>query len=438
MIAIVILVFLLHLYLSFKRPQWGFCSLLAIKILIPDNVRFPVGNISLNVACALVLFGCWLIHRRANRKANYTKHSICTIVGAVVAYSAFNMLLTDVSVPVFAQFKPFFAYVVLQLLPVIVMINCFKKKEDVLLLVKVFVTCSAICAFYSLTCFFLQIPYPYNNFVNSVYPGRDEDMESVLSQVMGDVMGRCMGTATSGTYDYGMVISMLFTGIGVVYHALRKKWILIVWIMVGVDVLCTTRRAPIVTMMAFLFILFFFSDRKKLGKKLAWLAGIVGFAIAAVFIFPQLSSFRNILEASLFFWDDSVSAKNDVSGSSVSFRVWQLKQTLTYIAHNPLFGNGWGSCYYNSKYPAMNGWESFVLTTLMQFGYLGMVIWSLLYYKFYKFSLKGKMPVVSLAFMVSAAALLILTDTIYPFYIYYGAALIYTLGLLKEQDNKKA
>ena len=39
-------------------------------------------------------------------------------------------------------------------------------------------------------------------------------------------------------------------------------------------------------------------------------AGIV--LIAVIYVFPQLSAFRHILESSIFFGDDSVSEKNDV------------------------------------------------------------------------------------------------------------------------------
>ena len=150
-----------------------------------------------------------------------------------------------------------------------------------------------------------------------------------------------------------------------------------------------------------------------------------------VYVFPQLSTFRHILESSMFFWDDSVSAKNEVTGSSVSYRVYQLKRTMELISDTPIFGNGWGSCYYRALHSDMNGWESIVFTTLMQFGYFGFLIWMHMFYRFYRYSLKSKLRVISLAFMVASLAFCILYDTIYPFYIFFGAVLINKLSYME-------
>ena len=156
----------------------------------------------------------------------------------------------------------------------------------------------------------------------------------------------------------------------------------------------------------------------------------------AVNIFPQLSTFRHILESAIFFWDDSVSARNEVSGSSVSYRSYQLKRTIELVSNNPIFGNGWGSCYYRSLHRDMNGWESIVFTTLMQFGYLGSMLWAYLYYRFYKYSLKSRHHVVSFAYMSASMAFCILNDTIYPFYIFFGAVLINKVAYLDKTAIK--
>ena len=47
----IVVVFFLHIYFSFTKPLYGFCCLLVVKILIPDNVRFPAGDLSLNTVC---------------------------------------------------------------------------------------------------------------------------------------------------------------------------------------------------------------------------------------------------------------------------------------------------------------------------------------------------------------------------------------------------
>ena len=47
-----------------------------------------------------------------------------------------------------------------------------------------------------------------------------------------------------------------------------------------------------------------------------------------------------------------------------------------------------------------------------------------MFYRFYRYSLKSKYRVVSLAFMSASMAFCVLNDTIYPFYIFFGAVLI--------------
>ena len=431
--ALVIVATLLHFFFSYKRPAWGLCSLLSIKILIPDSVRFPIGNLSLNTACGLILFVCWFIkggifqNQRVNRLSLFLMCFIC--------FLASIMLVTADVVPVSAQFKPFFAYVVLQLLPIIVMIESVKTKEDVELLVKCFAISTTICVVYSVVCFVGGLTYPYNAMVNDVYPGRDMNIESVLEQEMGGIAGRCMGTATSGTWDYGMVVASLFLIVGSLAVILKSKPLYWLWVLTGVDVLCTTRRSPIIAAMFFLLIIFLFGGKNGFFKKILYVILGGGVISASVFIFPQLAEFRSIIETCLFFWDDGVAAMNDVSGSSLDFRLYQLKHTVMYVEDNPFFGNGWGSCFYNSRYPNMIGWESIVFTTLMQFGYVGSFLWLLLFCNFYIYSRKSGQRLVCFAFMAASLAFCVLNDTIYPFYIYFGAVLIPKLRLLHGKKS---
>lgn len=432
MASFIILIALFELYLSFKKPLYGFSCLLVVKILIPDNVRFPAGDLSLNTVCSMLLFCSWLLKAGLWRKRYPSDTKMMWYILGFIFFWGFTILLTYTSVPLEAQFKPYFGYVVLQLLPIVVMIDVIRCKSDLQLLLQCFLVSSVICVVYSVGCFVSGIPYPYNDMVNSFFPGRDTDIELVMSSEMGGIAGRCMGTATSGTWDYGMVVTALFLCIGSIALFLKNKIWNIVWILFGIDVLCTIRRSPIIASMIFLLLIFLLSNRKSLSKKILYLICGGGILAAVVYVFPQLSTFRHILESAMFFWDDSVSAKNEVTGTSVSYRVYQLKRTMELISDTPIFGNGWGSCYYRALHRDMNGWESIVFTTLMQFGYFGFLIWMHMFYRFYRYSLKSKLRVISLAFMVASLAFCILNDTIYPFYIFFGAVLINKLSYMER------
>ena len=271
MTAFIILIAFLHICLSFKKPLYGLCCLLMVKILIPDNVRFPVGDLSLNTVCSIILFVSWLFKSGLWRRRYPSDTKMIWYVFGFMLFFGFTILLTYTSVPVQAQFKPYFAYVVLQFLPIVVMIDAIRNKIDLQLLLKCFLIASTICVFYSVGCFVLGIPYPYNDMINSLYPGRDTDIELVMSSEMGGIAGRCMGTATSGTWDYGMVATALFLCIGSVAHILKKKIWYVVWVLLGIDVLCTTRRSPLIASMVFLLIVFLLTNRKKIGKKILYI-----------------------------------------------------------------------------------------------------------------------------------------------------------------------
>lgn len=432
MIPIVILAFLIQVVLSIKRPVYALCWLLLVKILIPDNVRFPFVDISLNTSCSIALFLGWIISRVA--KPN-SKNKLIKFLLFFFVYCTISIFLTFSNVPVSIQFKTYIMYVVIQLLPIIVMIFVVRTEEDVKLLIKIFSFAVFICSLYSIVCFFLQIPYPYNNWINAQYGSRDGNLDNMFNVSMAGIMGRCMGTATSGTYDYGMVISSLFICIGAIYYVLKKKCLLYLWILVGLNVLCTTRRSPILTAIVFIVILFVFENKANIRKKIKYIIYPFLLILLCVNIFPVLEDFKNIIESTLFFWNESIAEKNEVTGSSVSYRTYQLNRTISLIKENPFFGNGWGACYYKDKYPDMNGWESIVFTTLMQFGYIGALMWIFLFYNFYKYSCRSGFKVLSVAFMASGMTLCLFTDSIYPFYIFFGSVLINKFSLLSVKKS---
>ena len=61
-----------------------------------------------------------------------------------------------------------------------------------------------------------------------------------------------------------------------------------------------------------------------------------------VYFVPQLESAKNLIESSLFFWDDSLRDKHDVGGSSMSMRINQTLYPWVMISDNILFGHGFG------------------------------------------------------------------------------------------------
>ena len=120
--------------------------------------------------------------------------------------------------------------------------------------------------------------------------------------------------------------------------------------------------------------------------------------------------------------------ENNVSGSSVRLRLYQLNYTVSNISYSPLFGNGWGAQYVK-YHPGMFGWESIIFTSLFQSGYLGIIALTYLFVSFYKYSVENaKNRGIALAFILSSAIFCISTDTIYPFFIYLGCVILHKMN----------
>lgn len=412
-----------HTLLSFKKPLWGLCSLLLIKILIPDIVRAPLFPISLNTFCSLSLFASWLVFV-PQQTPNYGKNEKRLINFSVLLAGLCIVVFVITDVDIYKQLTLSMQYFALQILPVIIAASVIDNKRDLMLVLKILMYSSLICMLYGLFCFFTSTPYPYNEiFSNAYYAARDANYDSIVNASMGGIAGRIMGTATSDTWSYGMIICILFTLFFCIYQYLKDKLSFICVALAAVSTLLTVRRTPIMVMFSFIIILFFLrKPRLSYIIRYAFLGGGAVFVI--LLIFPQLYELTHILETVFFFWNDSVAQKNEITGSSLEYRLFQLKYTLNQISSSPLFGNGWGAMY-NGRHDVMNGWESILFTSLMQFGIIGFMIWMGWFHCLYHYSvIYTKKNSLHIAFMLSALVLCFVNDTIYPFFIFFGCVLL--------------
>lgn len=322
-----------------------------------------------------------------------------------------------------------------QLLPTFLLASIIKTKEDAIKLIKVFIFSFSICIIYGIGCFIMRIPYPYNQmFIDYFGYGRNADMTSAFEQVQSGIAGRIVGTPSADSYSFGMIVPIAFSIQFCLYYYLRGKWNLILTILLGIGVLLTTRRSPIITALVFLLVLFLGNNSRIKIKYLRYMIIIMGAIFLVVAAFPELTAFGNIIETVFFFWDDKVAASNGVGGSSVSLREYQLLYTIKQIKNDWLFGNGWGAIYYG-YHPNMYGWEGIVFSALMQLGIWGVFLWSTLFYRAYKYSaFFFRNKIACKAYILSAITLCIFTDTIYLFFILLGTVILNKLHLLHSKS----
>ena len=437
MYLLIIFLVIVHSLFSVKKPLYGICTLLAIKILIPDIARSPISALSLNSLCSIILFASYILHLLFGKeKYKYINNHVVQYIGIYFLFSLLVIVFTDYT-PRGYQFSTLIQYVALQLLPVIVAIGTIHTTKDLKLILYVFIICMAICTLYGITCYVFRFPYPYNAwFANFFSVARNANYEGAIQSVAGGVRGRIIGTATSDSWSFGMFISLTFMISYFVNKYLKSYYSLICYVLCAIAVMLTVRRSPVLSLLSFYFLLSIFYYKLSFKIYVYIFIGIITLYMAIILI-PELASFRHIVESSAFFWDDSVADENDVTGSSLRLRLYQLNYTVTNISDSPLFGNGWGAQY--AKYhPGMYGWESIIFTSLFQSGYLGIIALTYLFVSFYKYSVENaKNRGIALSFILSSALFCITSDTIYPFFIYFGCVLLNKINNCIDFDYAK-
>jgi hypothetical protein len=421
--TLILIIILIEVVLSLYKPLYGFCFLLAVRLLIPDNTRSILLPISLNSIVSILLFIGWIFNIAIGKiSVKGLKNNLIKIILVLTCYSIVVILVDDYT-PRMQQVLTFIQYYTLQFLPILVLMTVIQNTKDLLLIIRVFTFSLLICCIYGILCYITQMPYPYNGWFNSYFAAaRGASVESAIETQMGGVSGRIMGTATSDTWSFGQLICIAFILMCCIYYKIKNPITLITSILSGIAVLLTVRRSPILTAFVFFFILFIYNNNKR--KILFSMSLFVIMICILIYIVPSLSNFKSILESSLFFWNDNVAAKNDVTGSSLALREYQLNYTIQQLKYNPLLGNGWGAMYVRYN-PGMFGWESYILTTLMQFGFLGLIAWSWMIWNFYEYStIYSKDKKFARAFIIGSLALWLTSDTIYPFFIYFGCVML--------------
>ena len=440
MAFLILTIIILQLIFAANRPVYGLAFLLAVKILIPDTVRSPIDMFSMNSLCSIILFSCWLCYLPYDRKY---KRNIQNILGLsiciYIAFMVFVMVVTNYT-PLSLQFKHVIQYIVLQFLPVLVSMSVIKTANDLDVIMKVFTLSFLICVIYGIICYTTSTPYAYNAWFESYFrSARGSNVENFTNVTFGGVTGRIVGTSTSDDWAFGQVISVVSMIMFMIYSYCKSRVNLLCTILCFVAVLLTVRRSPILSVMIFGFVLFLMGNSQFKWKVFLYGSLFIVLILVLIFWIPQLAAFKNILEASFFFWDDAVSKANEISGSSVSLRLYQLSYTIRHIADNPLFGNGFGAMYVKS-HPGMFGWESIVFTTLFQTGWIGMLLLGILYWAFYRYSIEYggmKSRRLSLAFIFGSLVFSITSDNIYPFYTYFGLVLLHKMACLGREKMKR-
>lgn len=98
--------------------------------------------------------------------------------------------------------------------------------------------------------------------------------------------------------------------------------------------------------------------------------------------------YKNTAEAIIYVWNPSKSEKAGIEGSNEDMRKQQILNAIKIIDNDLLFGKGNGYVKeYGSNHPEMLGYEGLLLYTLVDFGFIGSIIFIGFYLYLFKYIL---------------------------------------------------
>lgn len=379
-------------YLSYKRTVYGCACLLVSRILIPECVRLtPFLDVSLNTAVILILvfFAFRDIFTIKNISIRISKDKYVRYLLFFISYFFISLPFSDYS-NLSYQYSRTVQFFVTDILPVIIFIQSIRNKYDLLLILKVLSVCTFICCVYG--CLTIIVgDNPYVAIIKSLY--RDDET-STNEFLLYDERGYMSTSATfvhSNGWGYFLPITFVLFYLLYAKNFFSKKIIIPLLVLLSIGVVICSKRSAFVAYFSFWLFYFLYSS---LIKKVRFVYCFIFFCILGylcLLFIPQLNNIRGMVESSLFFWNDSVAAKNDIGGSNFVMRVNQVLYSFVEIQNNLLFGHGFGwSSYYlqrNPFHPILYGFEIIISDALVNGGILGLLLWFYTFYFSCKYSL---------------------------------------------------
>jgi hypothetical protein len=224
---------------------------------------------------------------------------------------------------------------------------------------------------------------PYITFLQLVYEADIFFSDAFLNEERGGIEGRIQSTFWHPLTLGGISILLFFFFLCKNIFVKVKSEIIILILLI-VNAFLSGSRSALVAVAGGLLYLFIVS-KWKVKLKILIISTLL-FIIAGV-CFSQIAEFKeyqNMVEATVFFWNDRISEKNNVRGSTAGSRLRQLEGSIELIKYNPLFGLGSGySKTYLSQYgshTSLLGFESIIFIVLVETGFLGFALWIIFFY----------------------------------------------------------
>lgn len=423
-----LVVFICTISLALKKPAYGYGCFIAGRILIPEIARSPLSeSISFNTNIILVVILALIYHNRNNIVKTIKKESYVITLLLFSLYTIIALPFSDYG-DLSIQFKFTVQFFLTDIVPIVLFAIIVYKTQDYNVIIKSFLAATIICCTYSVFTAFIQ----FNPIVAVFHLAFDKTGDLTMSDMVSDLStGR--GYAACGTFvhanGFGYFISM---SIPICMYLIARgyytKLSKITLLLLIVNLFLCKKRSPLVSMGTFLLLYLYLNNSKDKIKYIIYFFIGSLFAIVLIETIPALSNIRNLLETSLFFWDDKALEKSDVGGSSWELRIRQIYYPFVEIADNIVFGHGYGWCrWFLDEYelhPLLFGFETIFSTSICELGIIGYLAYYMLFRKSYLYSRPIKVKGTNIQLLALYAELVLIIATGLNYFYFWGFSVV--------------
>lgn len=431
---ILIVALLFEVLLACLNPKYAISICVTIIFLIPNTLKFNVGiNLNaFNLAILIVILS--LSRYKANEKCKYIslKKTLIFYFSYVIVTS---FLFSDdkISFGEYVQNMILFLMEYGLLAYFMCWVSMSEKEIEVfnyVLLAVIIVIVSYAFVNYALKA------NPYRAYI-SLITNADIDMaDSFLQEQRGFLDGR-VSSVFGHPLVLGQWVVLVFNYVIFEFkNRIYPLYYYILLIILFLTAVLTGSRSSLVPVLlsSLLYIIQF--GKAKVVKYL--ICGGMVFLIS----YPLLpSKIQDSIEATVFFWDDDISSKADIKGSSKEGRFEQFELAMSSVSDNPLFGKGFN---YNVKYrdslpTGLAGVESVLLSHTIDGGIVGLLVFFFFYYRLFRVLMKkcqyrrDKYRVTSL--MLSYFVAICLTGVTYSFFCVFLIFYMITLYRISNANR---
>jgi hypothetical protein len=360
---------------SLYNVKYGVALIIAYLLLVPySSFTDAIVAIEFNYIVVLI-FGIFIVKSFVLNKEPFDPALARTFgifiavlfAGSIFSELAFNIKVTHL-----------YRFVLFNCLTPVILWHSIKDQRDVYMFAWIILVCFFIMSLYGIYCFISQSnPYVV---LMSVLFNKDNNFDVFADSVRGGLEGRVQSTTFHPFFwSVSLVMMMYFS-----YLVLRDRMRIVQFVTLGLLsfnlLICGVRTGIVAFFIGVTVVMF-----RSINMVKATMVFLLFFVVAQNIDTTIFGQYQGFAESIIYIFD---SDKN-IKGSSIELRLDQLGGAIElWINGGVVFGNGFGWCdnYYGTRgdHPILLGFESLLYKIIIDSGIVGIIIWSWLFYSFYR------------------------------------------------------